>query len=212
MKAYIEVSVEKELPKEEKQYFTITRNGMDARNYFKDSGFRDKSTTHFLREFSLPELMEELVKKHSSIQLSDKAAEILVNDFLTQKRNTMTPTEIFANNYAIAMFMGFEAVMDSEYYQPPINTFYFKERRGEPIAIADFGFNSSWSWLMPVVEKVSKYKDISIRWYAGDCICDITKQSYGAEPISEYGGYDPCIMNVYMSVVKYIKWYNSQKQ
>jgi len=72
-------------------------------------------------------------------------------------------------------------------------------------------YNSSWNDLMLVIEKISKNKDISIRWFNGDCICDITKQVHGAEPISDYGNFEPSIMNVYKSVVKYIKWYNNQK-
>jgi hypothetical protein len=83
-----------------------------------------------------------------------------------------------------------------------ISTFY-----GE-----DLGNEIDFNRLMPVVEKISKHYDVSIRWYAGDCSCWINKQTLEGVEICSYGNFEPSIVNAYKAVVEFIKWHNTQKQ
>jgi hypothetical protein len=72
-------------------------------------------------------------------------------------------------------------------------------------------YDSSWDWLMPVVEKIAKNYDISIRYFDTDCACYINKQSIEGADICSYGNFEPSIVNVYKAVVEFIKWHNELK-
>lgn len=106
MKAYLEVSVEKELPKEQGTYFIILKDGTKDSDIFyphkKLFAFQESYVKSFLREFSLPELMEEWLiwfEDSDYIRTEDKTVyadisgpepiyvetEKVFNEFLTQK-------------------------------------------------------------------------------------------------------------------------------
>lgn len=80
-------------------------------------------------------------------------------------------------------------------------------------------YDTSWDWLMPVVEKIEKLGvSTDIHYYAGT-----TKNAsgfYGTEllgystDLSIYDStnqYDTKLESVYKAVVKFIKWYNKNK-
>lgn len=105
MKTYVEISVEKELPKESEEYFVVKRGNKK----FKDVEWYDKHggsfisrleivVTHWIKPFSLPGLMEEYtvwLKKNYDSSYEDGWRKFgtadcftekeLLNDFLTQK-------------------------------------------------------------------------------------------------------------------------------
>ena len=106
MKAYLEISVEKELPKDAGQHFVLEQGdkkygigGIQRKHvsyvvpHTVGRGLELKPShdhykvTHWLREFSLPELMEEFARVviNNEWNHENKDEEQLVNDFLSQK-------------------------------------------------------------------------------------------------------------------------------
>jgi len=65
-------------------------------------------------------------------------------------------------------------------------------------------YDSSWDWLIPVVEKIEKEKGIQIAiypvaceiYYFGKCLTNITEDSK--------------ISAIYKAVVEFIKWFNTK--
>lgn len=76
--------------------------------------------------------------------------------------------------------------------------------------IPEMKYHKSWDWLMKVVEKISIDYDFTIRWFNRDCTSTIYNTSIEGSEISDYGNYKPAIKNVWLCVVKFIKWYNLQ--
>jgi len=105
------------------------------------------------------------------------------------------------DNELIAEFMG------STYIKDGTMRYWIIDGRNH----STLHYETSWDWLMPVVEKIKLSYDVSIRFYSGDCTCYINKQTLEGIEISSFGNFEPSIMNVYKAVVKFIKWYNSQK-
>ncbi|NTW33877.1 MAG: hypothetical protein HGB12_14890 [Bacteroidetes bacterium] len=110
----------------------------------------------------------------------------------------MTNQEIFEGNKLIAEFMEFP-YNDSEQF---IISYYYLEDR--PGTIDDLEYNSSWEWLMPVVEKCEKIPVCNKGGFAfiingtlcaWDCYTFIEKTKLEA---------------VYKAVIAYIKWYNEK--
>jgi hypothetical protein len=76
-------------------------------------------------------------------------------------------------------------------------------------------FNSSWDWLMPVVEKIeSEFCSSNIHYYSAGMM----KQEYVVEFLGYNIDYDNSqydkskIKAVYKAVIKFIKWYNKNKK
>lgn len=93
------VSVEKELPKEQEPVFLIGKGPRKFSGYYKNGKFEAlhwsgesmeeaEEVTHFLREFSLPELMEEYRKEFEAHDwnFTGWTIEDFQNDFFTKKR------------------------------------------------------------------------------------------------------------------------------
>ena len=122
------------------------------------------------------------------------------------------------DNKLIAEFMGFEINSGFNYKLVKVKNFLAVGEDGRYSKEEDLKFNSSWDWLMPVVEKI---KNISInnKFYSffisiastGSVIIAKTKLGH---PNSNYNNceceYD-LITNTYKAVVEFIKWYNKQK-
>jgi len=74
-------------------------------------------------------------------------------------------------------------------------------------------YDTSWDWLMQVVERISENYDFIIQFYDGECNCFCTKQTYDASDIPGvgHGGFTPKIESVYKSVVAFVKWYAKNK-
>lgn len=73
---------------------------------------------------------------------------------------------------------------------------------GEHISIDKLKYHKSWDWLMPVVKKISEFKDIQKY-----------KESEGwlAYYSLETGLFEVDIERVYKTVVEFINWYNENK-
>ena len=126
----------------------------------------------------------------------------------------MTKEEIVDGNRLIAEFMG-KKLQKGNFWSKMLG--YADEFiiiNGEPKwSLSDIPYNSSYDWLMPVVEKIEKLGiSTNIHYFAG-----IKKHSYGMTTItydsicSEYDltNYsDSKIEAIYNSVIKFIKWYN----
>ena len=66
------------------------------------------------------------------------------------------------------------------------------------------GYHQSWDWLMPVVEKIEENCPEKPDWTDGNTGWPCTLFSATCSPWK--------IENTYKSVIKYIKWYNTQNQ
>ena len=79
-------------------------------------------------------------------------------------------------------------------------------------------YNSSWDWLMPVVEKIEKETDAVFQIYkrAVVCIYDYNKWQLDESLIDLRKQYNirenTKIEAVWLAVVEFIKWYNQNKQ
>lgn len=71
--------------------------------------------------------------------------------------------------------------------------------------LKDCLYHKSFDKLMPIVEQISKNYDVSIS-SVGMWACFINKQNLEGTEITSYGGHEPLITNVFLSVVKFIKW------
>lgn len=112
------------------------------------------------------------------------------------------------DNELIAEFMGFSKCVTDH------DTFW--KENGEECTINSWDFHSlhlkfdtSWDWLMPVVEKIESLGytvDIANSDY------QIRKTGDTEAFIFHYGPDRPKIKAVYEAVVEFIEWYNQQKQ
>lgn len=109
----------------------------------------------------------------------------------------MTQEEIKEANKLIAKFVG-----KSRMYETSDDVFY-----------AHLKYHKDWNALMPVVEKIAKIDDekysVSIS-SVGLWTCFINRDDISESEIVSYGGYEPMILNVWKSVVQFIKWHNTQ--
>jgi len=78
-------------------------------------------------------------------------------------------------------------------------------------------YHNSWSWLMPVVEKINLIKEINVeftidKYCSGWIVWD--KNNTGDLNMNQHYERDtsqPLIDNTYKSVIEFIKWYNCQE-
>ena len=75
-------------------------------------------------------------------------------------------------------------------------------------------YESSWDWLMPVVEKIAaKYHTVSINYDEGMCQCLITVYDENGAYESAFESIDSNgILAIYEAVIEFIKWYNNQEK
>jgi hypothetical protein len=109
------------------------------------------------------------------------------------------------DNALIAEFMG-EVVFESQEQMQAVPLEELKPYR----YIEQLQYNTSWDWLMPVVERISQihretfkydFKEIAAgRWPKDDKYLDVIAAP-SSTPISE----------AYSSVVEFIRWYNDEK-
>lgn len=71
----------------------------------------------------------------------------------------------------------------------------------------DLKFDTSWDWLMPVVEKINSLNGVSYT-IEGKCAMEIGRNGCR---IAFYTS-DSMIETVYKAVVEFIKWYNEIKK
>lgn len=88
-----------------------------------------------------------------------------------------------------------------------IEEFYISQG-GKPHVPADLCFyESDWNMLMPVVEKINSIDKTEVSIYPSHCIISV-------DGTAQAGAHDFTVGNLFkivrLSVVNYIKWYNSQ--
>lgn len=117
------------------------------------------------------------------------------------KDNTVSPIdtqEITDNNKLIAKFMG-EVINDSSGWRV-----YLPTLRNISVGYGsdELQYNSSWDWLMPVVDKIfkSQYLDLGYDSY----------QTEEALSIADCLAWNKGIETTYKAVVEFIKWYTKQ--
>ena len=110
--------------------------------------------------------------------------------------------KITENNKLIAEFMGAITVGKSMMF-PAEASFPKKE------FIESLEYDTSWDWLMPVVEKIESIDEYEVVMY--DVVgCEIHDRRKGNTIINIHSQ-DTKINAVYKAVIEFIKWYNEQK-
>lgn len=86
---FVSVSVEKELPKEDGKYFCYAHGLKQVLHYNDGNHALWKDTDTWLRELSLPELMEEQTNEYNTRvangTIQGLTLKEFINDFITQK-------------------------------------------------------------------------------------------------------------------------------
>jgi len=129
----------------------------------------------------------------------------------------MKKEEITQNNAIIAKFMGLKPVEYKGRYSINKDHCMCREDTAEK-ALEGFSsiakYNTSWEWLMPVVEKIEELKIdrytpfITITNYA--CKIEVGKRDYN-KLITFVVAKGNKHHNVYKAVVQFINWYNKNK-
>lgn len=113
------------------------------------------------------------------------------------------------NNRLIALFMGWEETVHHNRLTMPGTT-------SVDVAVLELNYQSSWEKLMPVVEKISKYK------YDGTVDCHAYPRTFGM--IDDLGMFmvrlnrctlfhaETLIEATYAAVIDFINWYNQQEK
>ncbi len=81
-------------------------------------------------------------------------------------------------------------------------------RKTRKYTYADLQYHKSWSWIMPVLTKISEDFDVSVS-SCGMWACFISRKDVEDGEISSMGGLEP-IENIWCAIVQFIKWYNKQ--
>ncbi len=131
----------------------------------------------------------------------------------------MTQEEIIDSNKMIAEFMGENQLIDNTL---GFTYWTFDEKLTEIIddlmlgpnwVGGNFKFHKSWSWLMPVVEKIETFIFENDEYYnfniLGGCYVTIIS-SHGNELVTSDEGQSK-LECVWLAVIEFIKWYNENK-
>lgn len=120
----------------------------------------------------------------------------------------MTTQEIIEGNKLIAEFMQVRNDFSDIYYLPEFGHYfnsYGQIEWNECFRSNELKFNSSWDWLMPVVEKIEKTKQADVIIHAKNLV----QISYNKETKAYF--YDSLLENVWLACIEFIKWYNQNK-
>jgi len=125
----------------------------------------------------------------------------------------MTGKEIIEGNKLIAKFMEIklEGKWRDGYDYALQHVYRFNDEYYDCTLPTDFGFHFSWDWLMPVVEKIEtiKIEEYNINFsIMGKAACWTPSHWCGLKTYLA----DSKIEAVYMTVIEFIKWYNSNKK
>jgi len=120
----------------------------------------------------------------------------------------MTKQEIIEGNTLIAEFAGYiyfpESENSPEHWHANKDTVKLKGHVNlSGFSIYRLEFHESWDWLIPVCHQVAKINST-----------EIEKNNILSMPNWEFGslGLESNIQSVWLAVVKFIKWYNNQKE
>lgn len=121
----------------------------------------------------------------------------------------MSEQEILDSNRLIADFMQIDYSGKEQFMWRPGAYIPFTEKC--------LRYHSSWSWIMPVIEKIEKEFTVKIIRYADELsnVCEIETTEDDPLQITYCCGYDydgkTKIQVVFDAVVEFIKWYNQNK-
>lgn len=139
------------------------------------------------------------------------------------------------NNKLIAEFMGYKGTYDEHNYpnndRDLANADFYKTvpfdfKPKSMFEGLELRYHSSWDWLMPVVEKISRVPNrnenglfayevmFSINPITGVEVEDIYNRNFGSEKgfLKQNFYKGSLIENTYKAVVEFIKWYNSAQR
>ena len=102
------------------------------------------------------------------------------------------------NNMLIAKFMGNPTIFNEV---DDATLFNIKEQWNLVYALDELRYDSSWNWLMPVLEKIE-----------GICFEDVEDNIFDAEDCYSIKDTIPNIHSTYAAIVEFIKSYNEWKQ
>lgn len=138
-----------------------------------------------------------------------------------------TEQSIIENNKLIAEFMGYFYKKEGEIEYWNHNDKYIKPRAVTRIDKGErLEFNTSWDWLMPVVEKIENtnvvrlyaknWQGVEVRIFktlnTGDNYCEINHIRHsGNKIITITHNKESKIQCVYEAVIDFINWYNESK-
>ena len=117
-----------------------------------------------------------------------------------------------SENELIAEFMGGRVAYVS-YGKKDVWVFPFREDEGGCDTLL---FDTSWDWLMPIVEKIEGLGYIT-SITTGSCVICAGAELEKREDISLFSwhsgvNYNTKLHNTYEAVVEFIRWYNSQQK
>ena len=133
----------------------------------------------------------------------------------------METNEILKGNKLIAEFMKAKNENSDIYYLPEFGHYfnsYGQIEYNECFRSNELKYHSSWDWLMPIVAKIFKLGYVCV-FYGNHC-CIQDKLSFtNSKQINKYPYYidtyslneDTLIEAVFEAIVKFIKWYNDNK-
>lgn len=122
----------------------------------------------------------------------------------------MKITELIENNLIIANFMGAEVDENFVYFTELTNPRCIDDTLHK----SDLLYDSSWDWLMPVVEKIESItlgEDNSFNIMIGATTYCVIQDSNGECYEMIHNGEETKLLCVYKAVVEFIKWYNENK-
>ncbi len=107
------------------------------------------------------------------------------------------------------------AKFDGKSIYPEKGTPEFKAWKGETCDFEWYQvkYNSSWDWLMPVIDKIENIGMDGFKCFAVDIEnneCEIKDYREGQSSVS-YCEEETKILSVFMAVVEFIKWFNNEK-
>lgn len=122
----------------------------------------------------------------------------------------MTEQEIIEGNKLIAEFMGGkveDTLRCSNYTKIGLPKWAFKCYDFDVLKISGFEYNSSWDWLMPVVEKIEK-AGYCVSMYRDNC----SVYNKNGERVGNGVHNKGKIICIITAVIEFINWYNIQNK
>ena len=108
-----------------------------------------------------------------------------------------------SDNEIIAEFMGIKV--------SPVGCIWYDDVTKKRLTnVDDLEYCTSWSWLMPVVEKINSLPKTAVSIYPQHCIISVDGSAESGA-INQGGDIMPLIAIVYPAVVKFIKWYQNER-